>query len=70
MPKQAKRTDLIGKFLTIDGEQYRIGNVGFVSEGKIFLHLSSQSRFRWQTNGKVPAMIADWFPLEEIEALI
>lgn len=66
----AKRTDLIGKIITVDGDTFAIINVGFTVDGKIYLHLSSTTRFRQQRNGKCPVQAADWFDLEEIEAQI
>lgn len=66
--QNAKRTDLVGKTVTVDGDTFSITNVGFTVEGKIYLHLSSTTRFRQQKNGKSPVQAADWFDLEEIEA--
>jgi hypothetical protein len=67
--QNAKRTDLVGKTITVAGDTFSIINVGFTVEGKIYLHLSSTTRFRQQRNGKCPVQAADWFPIEEIEAL-
>jgi hypothetical protein len=66
--QNAKRNDLLGKTITVDGDTFIISNVGFTVEGKIYLHLSSTTRFRQQRNGKCPVQAADWFDLEEIEA--
>ena len=66
--QNAKRNDLLGKTISVDGDTFIISNVGFTVEGKIYLHLSSTTRFRQQRNGKCPVQAADWFDLEEIEA--
>jgi hypothetical protein len=68
--QNAKRRDLLGKTISIQNDVWKIDGVGFTVDGKVYLALASTTRFRQQKNGKNPVSIADWFPIEEIEALI
>jgi len=68
--QNAKRRDLLGKTISIQNDVWKIDGVGFTVDGKVYLALASTTRFRQQKNGKNPVGIADWFPIEEIEALI
>ncbi|UOF79759.1 N-6 DNA methylase [Caudoviricetes sp.] len=62
-----KSKHLIGKELVIDGDTWRVVNVGFEADGKIYLHLASTTRFRQQRNGQCPVQIADWFSIEAVK---
>ncbi len=54
--------------ITWEGEVWNIVNLGAIDQeaGKIWVHLSSTTRFRQQKNGKVPVQMLDQLPIETV----
>jgi hypothetical protein len=56
------------KTIKHDNDTWRVLGVGAKRDGMVFVHLASTTRFRQQRNGKCPIQMADWLPVEVLEA--
>ncbi len=52
-----------------EGEVWNVAGIGAIDReaGKIWVHLSSTTRFRQQKNGKVPVQMLDQLPIEIVK---
>jgi hypothetical protein len=58
------------KQISWEGEIWNIAGIGATDEEsqKIWVHLSSTTRFRQQKNGKVPVQMLDQLPIDIVRA--
>lgn len=52
--------------ITWAGDVWNVAGRGAIEDGKVYLHLSSTTRFREQRNGKCPIQICDWVPVDRV----
>lgn len=52
--------------IKLNGDTWNVAGRGVEVDGKVFLHLSSATRFRAQKNGKRPVQMCDWVPVETL----
>lgn len=50
--------------ISYQGDVWNVVGTGARVDGKVYLHLSSTTRFRQQKNGNNPVQICDWVPEE------
>ena len=47
--------------INLDGDTWRIVSVGATDDqGRVYVHLASETRFQVQRNGRRPIQISDW----------
>lgn len=56
----------VGDIIERDGDTWLVLGIGVRNdEGKLYVHLASQTRYRKQRNGNVSIQFADWIEVKE-----
>lgn len=55
------------KTIELDGDTWRVLNLGTRDNGKVYAHLASTTRFRKQRNGDVPIQAGVWIDEELVK---